>query len=118
MEMKVNGVTKEFNFEKIRFINKLDKVYKAEKEGMNFGFGLMFANIYLEQYSVPALVTILKCACTTVVNEADMEAAVEEYAEEKGDLEPLFKQVIEELGKSKVAKATVKRLKSLENQKR
>ena len=115
MELKVKGKAREIEFNKIGFIRELDEQYKAERSGVKFGFGLMFANMYLEQYSVPALATILKCALfNEKVTLSDVDKAIEDYAEETGDLEPLFQGVIEGLGNAPIVKATVKKLQEAE----
>lgn len=114
MELDVKGKTREVNFNKVGFIRKLDSIYKAESDGVEFGFGLMFADIYLKQYSVPHLSNVIRCGIKEAVRVEDVDEAIEAYAEEHGTLDGLFEQVIDELGKSPIATATLKKLENLE----
>lgn len=116
MEKKYNGKVVEFNFNKVRFIRKLDSYYNAERNGMKFGFGLMLADMHLRQFSVPALAQVLYSACVTKLTMDDVDEIIENEAEETGTLQPLFEEVFEELGKSPIAKATMNELEKL-NQK-
>lgn len=116
MEIKVKGKEKEFNFSTFRFINNLDSIYKAKDNGIEFGMGLMMADVYLNQYSVGELVNILRAASVEPISVVDMQSAIEDFANENGDLEPLFEGVKEEMGKSPMAKATLKKLAKIEKE--
>lgn len=109
--LEVKGEKRELRFDKIGFIRRLDEVYKAEKGGIEFGFGVMFANVYLEQYSVPALANVIKCGLFKEkgITLNDVDEAIEKVAE-NGDLEALFEMVIEALGKSQIVQVTVAKL--------
>lgn len=106
MFITIKGNPVEFNFKKIKFIRQLDQIYKAEKQGIEFGFGLMFADMHLEQYSVPQLSQILRCACTDKkVTVLDIDEAIEEGLDEDEDfLDNLFAETKEEMGKSSIIK--------------
>lgn len=113
MEKKFNGKTVEFNFNKVKFIRKLDSYYKAERGGMKFGFGLMMADMQLKQYSVPTLAQVLYSACVDKLVLDEIDELIENEAEEHGTLEPLFEEVFEELGKSPIAVATLQKLEKM-----
>lgn len=116
MFLTVKGKEREFRFDKIGFIRRLDNIYKAEKEGVEFGFGLVFADVHLESFSVPQLSQILKCASVDKnVSVSDIDEAIEQMVEEDEDaLERLFEGVQEEMGKSGVIKAVRKKMDELE----
>lgn len=111
MEIKVNGKNRELLFNKIGFIRRLDEIYKAEKGGIDFGFGVTFANVYLDQYSVPALANVIKCGLfkEKKITLGDVDEAIEEIAE-NGELEQLFEDVKLELGKSEIVKLTLAKM--------
>ena len=117
MLLVIKGKEKELNVNKIGFIRKLDSLYKAEESGTEFGMGLMLADIYLDQYSVPALADIITVAIEGV-NKNDVEESIEAYAMKEGSLESLFEELRNELGKSALTKATMSRLKVLEEKRR
>ena len=117
MLLVIKGKEKELNVNKIGFIRKLDSLYKAEESGTEFGMGLMLADIYLDQYSVPALADIITVAVEGV-NKNDVEESIEAYAMKEGSLESLFEELRNELGKSALTKATMSRLKVLEEKRR
>ena len=113
MEKKYNGKTVEFNFNKVKFIRKLDAYYKAERGGMKFGFGLMMADMQLKQYSVPTLAQVLYSACVDKLVLDEIDELIENEAEEHGTLEPLFEEVFEALGRSPIAVATLQKLEKM-----
>lgn len=118
MKLNMKGTEKEFRFDKVGFVRRLDEVYKAEKEGVEFGFGLMFADMHLEQFSIPQLSQILRCASTDRrLTVTDIDEAIEELADNSvDDVEALFDNVKEEMGKSGVIQATRRKLEKLEQQ--
>lgn len=116
MIIKFKGEEKEFRFDKVGFVRRLDAIYKAEKEGVEFGFGLVFADMHLEQFSLPQLSQILRCASTDrKLSVTDIDELIEELADEDiDDVEKLFNEVQEEMGKSGVIQATRRNIEKLE----
>lgn len=116
MKLTVKGKEREFKFDKIGFIRKLDDLYKAEKEGIEFGLGLVFADMYLEQYSVPQLSQIMKCASVDKsVTVTDIDEAIEVLVEEdEENFVKLFDEVRDEMGKSNIIKAVRKQMDKME----
>lgn len=115
MEFTINGKDKELKFG-IGFIRNLDEVYKADVNGIQFGMGLNMAMIQLQQYNPSALSEVIKAAAKGSARLKDVDEAVEAYAEENDGLDSLFEEVIEEVGKSTVTKATLSRMKTLSEQ--
>lgn len=112
MEIEINGKLRELKFG-IGAIRKLDAVYQLEMEGIQFGAGLMMASAQLQQYNPTALSEVIRCAATGNPSTRQVDNAIEKYAEENDGLGELFDEVIDELGKSPVAKDTTQRLKNL-----
>ena len=117
MLVMIKGKEKELVINKIGFIRKLDSIYKTEESGTEFGVGLMLADVFLDQYSVPALADIITVAIEGV-NKNDVEESIEAYAIKEGSLESMFEELRNELGKSELTKATMSRHKVLEEKRR
>jgi len=111
LSMDVKGESREIRFDKIGFIRRLDEIYKAEKSGIDFGFGIMLANVYLEQFSIPALANVIKCGLFKEkgVSLQHVDEAIETISDE-GNLEELFVLVDEALGKSQLVAVTLKKM--------
>lgn len=116
MEIRIGKMVHQLEFEKIRFIRGLDKIYKAESDGIEFGMGVILADIYLKQGSVPALVNVIRCAINAPVSLDAIDSVVEKIAEENDGLDQLFEEVREEMGKSPIVKSTLKRVQEAQNQ--
>lgn len=109
MEFMINGKERELRFG-IGFIRKLDEAYTVEMNGIPFGMGLTMASAQLAQYNPTALSEVIRSAVKGNVSLRDVDGAIEDYAMEHGGLGELFEQVVEEVGKSPVAKDTMKKL--------
>jgi|SRR5699024_815928 len=114
MEIEIKGKLRELRFG-IGFIRKLDEAYQLEMSGIQFGAGLMMANVQLQQYNPAALSEVIRCASNGNPSLRDVDKAVEDYAEENDGLGSLFEEVIEQMGKSPVVKDTTERMKELGN---
>lgn len=91
------------------FVNKMDKEFKVEQNGMNMGMGVGVGKSLLEEtYSLNMLVTIIRAA-TENTNHKEIEVAIEQYAEEQGDITPLYTELLEQMGKSKLLKPMIKK---------
>lgn len=114
MILNINGKDTELRFD-VGFIRRLDEVYKMENkaQGIQFGMGLMSANVYLKQYSPVGLSDIIRCAIKPQPSQNTIDTFIDDYAEKNGDLDQLFTDVSDALGKSNVCKATLKNLQKL-----
>lgn len=114
MILEINGQNAELKFG-IGFIRKMDVKHEAKvgNSGIKFGAGLILANLGLTQYNPVILADIIMCA-TKGYTARDIDNAIEDYAEEHGDLEGLFEEVKEELGKSPVVKTAMEKMKTQE----
>lgn len=118
MEFKVKEKTYELKFG-LAFIRQLDEKFKVNYQGMEFGMGVIQAMAGLQQYNPTTLADVLKAAAThsgKAPKQYDVDEALDEYAEENDGLEDLFKEIIEELGKSKTVKATLDKLDQVQEQ--
>ena len=113
MKFKIAGKEYELKFG-LKFIRTLDEVYRVDYEGLEFGMGVNLAFMNLNQYSPSALAEVIKAS---VAHESSppkiyqIDEAIEDYAEENDGLGELFEEVLDELGKSKVIKDTLKQFK-------
>ena len=111
MQFTIAGKEYELKFG-IHFIREIDQVYKVDYQGMEFGMGVNLAFMNLLQYNPVALVEVIRAAVSHESSPPKLkkiEEAVEEYAEENDGLGELFEGLIDELGKSKVVKDTLKK---------
>lgn len=116
MIIEFKGKEKEFRFDKVGFVRRLDSIYKAEKEGVEFGFGIVFADMHLEQASIPQLTQILKCGSVDKkLTITDIDEMIEDMADEDIEsVEQLFVDVQEEMGKSGIIRATRNSMEKME----
>lgn len=109
MEFKIGKKNYQLKFG-LKCIRELDKVYKVDREGLQFGMGVNLAFMQLNTKSVSALSNVIKAAVSHVESAPNIEkvdVAVENFAEENEGLGKLFDQIIDEMGKSPVMKETV-----------
>jgi hypothetical protein len=109
MELNIAGKTHELSFG-FGFIRTLDEKFKLEQNGMKMGFGINMSYSLLDNLQPDALVDVIYAA-TKGVSKKDIEAFIEDYAEENGELEPLFDELKDEMGKSGMIKSTLKKFK-------
>ena len=93
----------------IKFIRLLDEIYRIDYQGLDFGMGVMYAQIGLNQKSVPTLSDVIRCGLGNDFTQDEVDEAVENFAEENS-LSKLFEQVEQALGKSKVVQETMEGL--------
>lgn len=106
MIIEMNGKERKLVFG-VGFVRKLDEIYRAQVEGIEFGFGVGIAHLQLEQRNPAVLADIIHCAIQRGSTSQAIDTFVEDYAEENDGLEDLFVEVMEALGKSSVIKATL-----------
>ncbi|MBN6890084.1 tail assembly chaperone [Cytobacillus horneckiae] len=113
MEFKINEKMYQLKFG-IKCIRELDKFYKVDYQGMEFGMGVNLAFMNLNQYNPTALAQVITAAIAHEPSPPkiyQIDTAIEEYAVENDGLKSLFEEVLDELGKSPVAKDTLKTFK-------
>jgi hypothetical protein len=96
----------------VKFCRLLDEKYKIDYQGMEFGMGVMYANMGLAQKNVTVLADVIRAGTKEEHSQDSIDEAIEEYAEKEGGLKKLFEQVEVEMGKSPVVQETVKAFKS------
>lgn len=109
MQFKIKDENAKLKFG-VKFVRLMDEKYKIDYQGLEFGMGVMHAQMGLAQRSVPTLSDIIHAATKGDYHPEDVDEAVEEHAEKEG-LKKLFKQIEDELGKSPVVQETLKALK-------
>lgn len=109
MEFKIGEQVKELRFS-LSMINELDKKYVVEANGSKFAMGLNMAFTYLSSKNPTAIANVIK-ACLPQISMDKVEQAVEDYAIEHGTLEPLFDELMDEMGKHPLLTATLNNFK-------
>ena len=111
MKFTIAGKEYELKFG-MKFIRQIDIANKIDYQGMEFGMGLHMSYMGLLQYNPLVISDIIKAAVAHEENVKlkDIDAAVEDYAEENDGLDELFDDLKEGLGKSKVVKTTLKHI--------
>ena len=109
MEIKLGDQTKEVKFG-LQMIDELDKVYVIKTGGAEFAMGLNLAFNYLQSRNPSAISNVLK-ACFPHVAKEKINTYVEGFAAEHGTLEPLFEQLLDEMGKHPLLTATLNNFK-------
>lgn len=107
MELKIKGISKELRFG-TGFVRKLDEVYQVKMSGIEFGAGLLMANMQLSQMNPTALSDVIRCAVKGNLKQIELDNFIDDYAEENDGLKGLFDEVVGEMGKSFVVKDTMK----------
>lgn len=107
MIVEISGKERQLVFG-VGFVRRLDELYRAEVEGIQFGVGLTIAQLHLTQRNPAALADLIRCAIPKVTSARAVDTYVDEYAEEYGELEPLFEELEQALGKSSVVKSRMK----------
>lgn len=108
MEITIGGKERELRFG-VGFVRKLDDVYRANVKGIEFGAGLVIANMQLAQMNPATLSDVIQAAVSgKKVTTRQVDVFVDDYAEEHGGLKSLFEEIEEEMGKSLVVKDTLK----------
>lgn len=109
MRFKIGNTEAKLKFG-VKFVRLMDEKYTIDYQGLDFGMGIMYAQMGLAQKSVPTLSNIIHAATKGEYHIDDIDDAVEEYAEQEGGLKKLFDQIEEEMGKSQVVQETIKAL--------
>ena len=111
MKLKIKNKEQELKFN-IGFIRRLDELHSVDIDvlgvDMQFGVGLITANVQLQQYSPTMLSDVIRAAASC--SQAEADKAIEDYAEEHGSLDKLFAEVHAELKKSPVVKTTLAKM--------
>lgn len=107
MVIKLNNKDVELFFG-IAFIAELDRKFKATSSGMQFGFGVNTALVYLEQRNPVILVDLIQAA-TITERAKPKEEHIVEYVESQ-DIEELCSDFLKELRTASTTKAMVQKL--------
>lgn len=115
MEFNINGKKYTLKFG-MKFAREMDKVFKVDQHGLEFGMGISMAFMNLSQ-SNPTVLTDIILAATAheknALSVSDVDEALETYAEENDGFGKLFDDIQTALGKSPVAKDTVQKFQEL-----
>lgn len=106
MELKIKGIERELRFG-TGFVRKLDETYQLKMNGIEFGAGLLMANMQMAQMNPTALSDVIRCAVKGNPKQMEVDAFIDDYADENDGLKELFDEVIGEMGKSSVVKDTM-----------
>lgn len=109
MIFEIDGKEQELKFG-LGFVRKLDKAHTVVQDGVEFGMGLQTVYPQLTLRNPVTLAEVITLAAKGATQKK-VDEAIEAYAEETGDLEPLFQEVEEKLEESAFTKATVKQMK-------
>lgn len=114
MKFTIKGEENKLKFG-VKFVRLMDEKHKIDYEGMEFGMGIMYAQMGLTQKSVPTLSNIIHAATGGEYHTDDIDNEIDELAEKEG-LKKLFEQIEIEMGKSSVVQETLKALKEANKQ--
>lgn len=112
MKFKINGEDKELIFG-VRFVSEIDETERMEREGLEFGVGLMLIQQKLEtgMNVLPAFVTIIKHALYKEhVSEDEILDALDEYSS-NGELDSVLEKIEVELKNSNAVRFSMARMK-------
>lgn len=113
MQFEINGKEIKLKFG-LKFCRELDKVYRVDYQGLEFGMGVNMAFTNLQQKNPTALADVLKAASSHKDYSLDaIDDAIEKFADENGDLSLLFDGLLDEMGKSPVIVHTINHLKAV-----
>lgn len=110
MEFKIGKKNYQLKFG-VKCARELDKIYKIDREGLQFGMGVNLAFAQLNMKNISTLSNVIKAAISHVDSAPNIDKvddAVGAYAEENDGLNKLFDEIQEEMGKSPVMKETIK----------
>ncbi|MGN7284340.1 tail assembly chaperone [Shouchella rhizosphaerae] len=97
----------------VKFLREMDKTYRTEQNGFEFGVGMEQALVYLSTENPLVLIDIFKAATSHEKNkpsETEISKAIETYSKENDGLSGLFEMVKEELGNSPWTKGKIKKI--------
>jgi len=109
MQIDINGRGQNLFFG-LDFIEQLDKKFKMDTGGVNFGVGVMNALVSLEQANPLILVDIIQAATSTNDNPPG-KTEVKRWLEGQDDIEWLFTDFLTELEQAPMTRTIAKRMK-------
>lgn len=114
MQLEING--KEHNlYFGLDFIEELDNKYPIESNGAKFGMGINTALVYLNQGN-PRILADLIHAATSTANLRPGLSEIKRWVESQTDLESLFNEFLDELGKQPMTAGAVAKMKKAQEQ--
>ena len=114
MQLEINGKEHDLHFG-LDFIEELDKKYIIKSNGAEFGMGVNTALVYLRQENPRILVDLIHAA-TSTENMRPGVTEIKRWLEQLEDLEWLFENLNEELGKQPMTKRAVAKMKKAEEE--
>ncbi|WP_018659911.1 tail assembly chaperone [Allofustis seminis] len=112
MEFEINGKLRELKFG-IGFVRKLNEIYSVERDGVAVDFGIGMAAIGLSQYNPATLSDVIRCSAQGNPSQKQVDDAIEKYAEKHGEINELFNEVNEAMGKSSIVKGTLEAFRNM-----
>lgn len=109
MEFKIGKKNYQLKFG-VKCVRELDKVYKVDQQGLEFGMGVNLAYMQLKMKNITTLSNVIKAAISHIEsapNISKVDEAVENYADENDGLSKVFNEILDEMGKSSVMKETI-----------
>jgi len=114
MQLEINEKTHNLYFG-LDFIEELDNKFPIESNGAKFGMGINTALVYLKQEN-PRILADLIHAATSTANLRPGITEIKRFVEQQEDLEPLFTELTDELGKQPMTKGAVAKMKKAQEQ--
>ncbi|WP_461241131.1 tail assembly chaperone [Paucilactobacillus sp. N302-9] len=107
MQLEFNGkvYTEKFG---IKFLRELNKKYKVEQDGMEFGVGLQGLLVELFANNVVSLIDALSLANQTEKVKFTQDQLIDAIENGEIDVEKLYDEVLSALKESNMTKMTVK----------
>lgn len=111
MQFTVNGKDYDLNFG-VGFVRKMDDLATVSKNGVEFGVGFQTTLSKLLSGNVASLSDVIRCAIKgKKFKQTEIDDAIDEYADVNGELDTLFDEVEEELGKKPSTQKTYNMMK-------
>lgn len=114
MQLEINDKTYDIYFG-LDFVEYLDKKYKLEQGGLEFGLGIVNAAAQLEQGSPLILVDLIKAGTITSGKKLNTQE-VKQFIEQHEDLEELMNDFLTELEKAPVTKVAMNKARKMAQQ--
>ena len=95
----------------LKFIREMDKRYTLKRDGIEFGFGVTSAVVYIEDRNPVILFDLIQAATITEKSKPSVDEIENLLEDEKTDLEKLFKDFLSALETAPLTKVKLQDLK-------